>query len=95
MSDFIELPHDRTSTRGRNRIIFLVVSALAILLGLRIGLSYWVNLLWFQSLGYGQVFWKSAGLQISVFVFFALSTFLILYGAFSAIRRMRARMDIG
>jgi uncharacterized protein len=53
----------------------------------RIGLSYWVDLLWFQSLGYGEVFWKSIALQIAYFVFFAGTTFLILYGAFSAIRR--------
>jgi uncharacterized protein len=53
----------------------------------RIGLSYWVDLLWFRSLGYGEVFWKSTGLQIADFMVFAGTTFLILYGAFSAIRR--------
>ncbi len=50
-------------------------------------MSYWVDLLWFQSLGYGEVFWKSLGLQIADFVVFAGTTFLILYGAFSAIQR--------
>jgi len=33
------------------------------------------------------VFWKSLGLQIAVFAVFAGTTFLVLYGAFSAIRR--------
>jgi uncharacterized protein len=50
-------------------------------------LAYWVDLLWFESLGYGGVFWKSASLQIIDFVFFAGTTFLILYGAFSVLRR--------
>ncbi len=50
-------------------------------------MSSWVDLLWFRSLGYGEVFWKSAGLQIADFVFFAGTTFLVLYGAFSALRR--------
>ena len=53
----------------------------------RIGLAYWVDLLWFESLGYGGVFWKSASLQIIDFVFFSGTTFLILYGAFSVLRR--------
>jgi len=61
--------------------------ALGVFLCGRIGLSYWVDLLWFQSLGYGEVFSKLLGLQIAAFVVFAGTTFLILYGAFSAIRR--------
>ena len=65
----------------------MISLALGIFLCGRIGLSYWVDLLWFQSLGYGEVFWKSLGLQIADFVVFAGTTFLILYGAFSAIRR--------
>jgi uncharacterized membrane protein (UPF0182 family) len=65
----------------------LISLALGVFLCGRIGLSYWVDLLWFQSLGYGEVFWKSLGLQIADFVVFAGTTFLILYGAFSAIRR--------
>jgi len=65
----------------------LIALALGVFLCGRIGLSYWVDLLWFQSLGYGEVFWKSIGLQIVDFVVFAGTTFLILYGAFSAIRR--------
>jgi uncharacterized membrane protein (UPF0182 family) len=60
---------------------------LGVLLCGRIGLSYWVDLLWFQSLGYGEMFWKSVRLQSADFAFFAVTTFLILYGAFSAIWR--------
>jgi uncharacterized membrane protein (UPF0182 family) len=50
-------------------------------------LSYWVDLLWFQSLGFGDVYWKTMGLQVASFVVFAVVTFLFLYCAFSAIRR--------
>lgn len=87
LPDFIGSPQHRGSTWGRRAIFFLAVLALGVFVCGRIGLSYWVDLLWFQSLGYGQVFWTSAGLQIMSFVFFAVATFLILYGAFSAIRR--------
>src|SRR5271154_5971912 len=87
LPDFIESPQHRSSTGGRRRIILLTALALGVFVCGRIGLSYWVDLLWFQSLGYGEVFWKSLGLQIADFVFFAGTTFLILYGAFSAIRR--------
>jgi uncharacterized protein len=87
LPDFIESPHRRTSTSGRRRVLYLIALALGVFLCGRIGLSSWVDLLWFQSLGYGEVFWKSLGLQIADFVFFAGATFLILYSAFSAIRR--------
>ena len=87
LPDFIESPQHRNSAPGRRRVILLTTFALAVFVGGRIGLSYWVDLLWFRSLGYGDVFWKSTGLQIADFVVVAGATFLILYGAFSAIRR--------
>jgi uncharacterized membrane protein (UPF0182 family) len=86
LPDFIDSTQHRSSTWGRG-IFFLAALALGVLFCGRIGLSYWVDLLWFESLGYGEVFWKSASLQIIDFVFFAGATFLILYGALSAIRR--------
>jgi uncharacterized protein len=87
LPDFIDSPQHRSSAWRRRGILALAAFALAVFVCGRIGLSYWVDLLWFQSLGYGEVFWKSAGLQITDFVVFAGITFLILYGAFSAIRR--------
>ena len=87
LPDFIESPQHRSSTGGRRKIIFLAALVLGVFVCGRIGLSYWVDLLWFRSLGYGEVFWKSVGLQIAAFMVFAGTTFLILYGAFSAIRR--------
>ena len=87
MPEFIDPPQHRSATRGRRRVFLLAVLVLGILWCGRTALSYWVDLLWFQSLGYGEVFWRSIGLQAADFVFFAAATFLILYGAFSAIRR--------
>ena len=69
LPDFIDSPQHRSSAWGRRRIIFLAALALGIFLSGRVGLSYWVDLLWFQSLGYGEVFWKSMGLQVADFVF--------------------------
>jgi len=85
--EFIDPPQHRSATRGRRRVFLLAVLVLVILWCGWTALSYWVDLLWFQSLGYGEVFWKSIALQSADFAFFAVATFLILYGAFLAIRR--------
>ena len=67
-------------------MFFLIAVIAVIVLGGRTALSYWVDLLWFNSLGYGDVFWKARGLEWGIFaVFFAL-TFLILFGTFSALK---------
>jgi uncharacterized membrane protein (UPF0182 family) len=50
-------------------------------------LSYYVDALWFESLGYAQVFWKTLSLQSTVFITFTASTFLILCGAFLVLKR--------
>jgi uncharacterized membrane protein (UPF0182 family) len=68
-------------------VIFVVVIA-AILFGSRTALSYFVDALWFRSLGYGQVFWTSVGVQWGIFAGFALVTFLVLYSALWALRRL-------
>jgi uncharacterized protein len=86
LPSFIGSPQQRTSARWRRRLL-LIVLAFGIFLAGRIALSYWVDLLWFQSLGFGDVYWKTIGLQVASFVVFAVVTFLFLYCAFSAIRR--------
>ncbi len=74
--------------RRRGRRFFLI---LAILVGIlfvsRAALSYYVDVLWFGSLGYAEVFWKTLSLQWGVFAVFAAATFLILYGSFLALKR--------
>src|SRR4029077_5956462 len=53
----------------------------------RTALSYYVDALWFGSLGYGDVFRKTLTLQWTVFAAFFAATFLLLYGWLLALRR--------
>src|SRR5271169_1013498 len=70
------------------RLFFLVLAILAIVIfSSRTALSYYVDALWFASLGYGDVFRKTITLQWAVFAAFFALTFLILYGWFLALRR--------
>ncbi|MFZ0806824.1 MAG: UPF0182 family protein [Candidatus Sulfotelmatobacter sp.] len=76
-------PHRR---RGR-RFFFILAILVGILFVGRSVLSYYVDVLWFGSLGYADVFWKTLSLQWGVFAAFAVATFLILYGSFLALKR--------
>src|SRR5437667_4751459 len=87
MPESIDWPSMR-APRRRRRFLLLVIAALAVIvLGGRAALSYYVDLLWFDSLGYRDVFWKTLGLQWGIFTAFAAATFLILYGSFLALKR--------
>jgi uncharacterized protein len=76
----------RQPPRRRKFWLILVLLAL-ILFGSRTALSYYVELLWFDSLGYADVFRKMLSLQWAAFAAFFAATFLILYGWFLALRR--------
>ena len=76
------------SGRRRRRLFVIAGILFVLLIAARTGLSDWVDLLWFESLGYGAVFWKTLGLQVGVFAIFATVTFLLLYGVFFALRRL-------
>jgi uncharacterized protein len=72
----------------RRRRFFVILGLLAIIIfGSRTALSYYVDALWFGSLGYGDVFRKTLSLQWAVFAAFFGGTFLILFGWFLALRR--------
>jgi uncharacterized protein len=73
--------------RHRRRFFLLVLAVLAVVFGGRTALSYYVDVLWFESLGYRDVFWKTLGLQWGIFTAFAAATFLILFGSFLALKR--------
>ena len=79
----------RVQARPRRRRRFLLILAVlaVIFFGGRAALSYYVDVLWFGSLGYGDVFWKTLSLQWGIFTAFAAATFLILYGSFLALKR--------
>ncbi|MGC1618762.1 MAG: UPF0182 family protein [Candidatus Acidiferrum sp.] len=68
-------------------IVVLAVIAVAVFGGQTV-LSYFVDDLWFGSLGFREVFTKMLSLQWTVFAVFAVATFLILYGMILALKRM-------
>jgi uncharacterized membrane protein (UPF0182 family) len=72
----------------RRRLFFLVLAIVAIVIfSSRTALSYYVDALWFGSLGYGEVFRRTLSLQWAVFAVFFAVTFLFLYGWILALRR--------
>jgi uncharacterized membrane protein (UPF0182 family) len=73
--------------RSRRRFFVILAVLVASLFGTRTALSYYVDALWFGSLGYADVFWKTLSLQWGIFTVFAAATFLILYGSFLALKR--------
>jgi uncharacterized protein len=72
--------------RRRPNLIVIVVALIAAAYGASATLSYYVESLWFQSLGYASVFWTRLDLQVAIFSAFAVVTFAALYGAFRALR---------
>ncbi len=88
MPESIDWPTTHPARPRRRRRFLLILAVLAgIFFGGRTALSYYVDVLWFGSLGYGQVFWKTLSLQWGAFTAFAAATFLILYGSFLALKR--------
>ena len=86
MPDYIDWPQTNPPRRRRRLLIIAIAFVLCIVFGGRTALSYWVDLLWFRALGYAEVYWKTLSLQWGVFTAFAAATFVILYGAYSALK---------
>jgi hypothetical protein len=87
MSKSIDWPRSNPPRRVRRRFLLILALIAAIAFGSRTALSYYVDVLWFKSLGYGEVFWKTLSLRCAVFAAFAAATFFILYGSFLALKR--------
>ena len=87
MPESIDWPRMRSQQPHRRRFVLILVVLAVIFFGGRAALSYYVDVLWFRSLGYGDVFWKTLDLEWGVFAGFAATTFLILYGSFLALKR--------
>jgi uncharacterized membrane protein (UPF0182 family) len=83
MAETIDWPRRPKRRRGR-LVLGLLVAVLILSAGTT--LSYYVEALWFSSLGYIDVFWKTLNLQSAVFIGTAVITFLVLYGAFRALK---------
>jgi uncharacterized protein len=74
--------------RRRGGLFVLALFAAVVLSG-GTALSYYVEALWFESLGYSAVFWKTLNFQSAVFLGFALATFVAAYGAFLVLKPER------
>jgi uncharacterized membrane protein (UPF0182 family) len=90
MPETINWPMRSKPGRTRLLVYLFLAAVILILIGGRTAISYWVDLLWFRSLGYASVFWKTWGLEWGTFAAFAVLTFLILFGAFLALRHSHA-----
>src|SRR2546421_11483820 len=87
MPESIDWPSMR-APRRRRRFLLLVIAALAVIvLGGRAALSYYVDLLWFDLVGYRDVVWKTLCLQWGIFTAFVAATFFILFGSFFVLKR--------
>jgi uncharacterized membrane protein (UPF0182 family) len=82
------LEASRKPSRSRRNLCILIAALVALFLGALSLLSYWVDLLWFQSLGYADVFWRTNVLKIGIFAAFFVLTFAILFLAFKGLKRM-------
>jgi uncharacterized protein len=76
------------SPRPRRRQFLLWVVLVAVLIiASGTAISYYVELLWFRSLGYQAIFRKTLSLQWTVFAVFFAATFLIVYGWFLVLKK--------
>ena len=73
--------------RSYRWLLILIILFVALVLSARTAVSYYVDALWFSSLGYGEVFWKTWMTQWLVFAVFTAATFLILQLSFLALKR--------
>jgi hypothetical protein len=80
-------PPHQARPRRRRRFLLILAVLIGIIFVVRTALSYYVDVLWFESLGYSDVFWKTTGLQWGIFTAFTAATFLIVYGSFLALKR--------
>ena len=73
--------------QNRRTLIVVAIILLILAFSARTIISYYVDSLWFASLGYISVFWKSLGYQWAAFGLSFVATFAIIYTWFTAIRR--------
>jgi uncharacterized membrane protein (UPF0182 family) len=87
MAETIDWPPPRPPKR-RGRLFFLAL-LVALLFGGGTSLTYYVDALWFASLGFSAVFWKTLNLQAMIFIGFGGATLAVLYGSFLALKPAR------
>jgi uncharacterized membrane protein (UPF0182 family) len=67
----------------------LIALVVLVLLSASALISMYVNALWFGSLGYSQLFWKTLAVKAGLFAGFLVVTTLLLGGIFTALRPRR------
>src|SRR5438045_8335227 len=87
MAETIDWPPPRRAKRRGGLVLLAIVAA--VLFGGGTALSYYVDALWYDSLGFAAVFWKTLNLQAVIFIGFFAITFVVLYGAFLALKPER------
>jgi uncharacterized membrane protein (UPF0182 family) len=80
------LRYSRPPQQRRPFLTIVVVLSLVVIACWAV-LSYYVDALWFKSIGYGDVFWRTLTFEWIVFAVFAAATFIILYGLLLALKR--------
>ena len=78
--------HRDRSSRSRRTLLFVLIIVAVLLFSTRTIISYYVDSLWFASLGYSSVFWRTLGYEWLSFALAFAATFAILYAWFSALR---------
>jgi uncharacterized membrane protein (UPF0182 family) len=86
MAETIDWQPRRPPPRRRRGRLFVFAALFLLLVGGGTLLSYYVDALWFGSLGFADVFWKTLRLQSQIFTLFFVATFLLLYGAFRLLK---------
>src|SRR3954470_19417856 len=81
--DTIDLPRRRPA---RRRVLLVLVLLGVLLFGTETALSYYVDALWFEALGFGDVFWKTLNFQGAILLVVGTVTFAVLFGAFRALK---------
>jgi uncharacterized membrane protein (UPF0182 family) len=69
-------------------LLWIVLAIFVIVFSARTSVSYFVDSLWFSSLGYSEVFWRTLDFKWIAFAIPSILTFLILFAWFSALRRV-------
>jgi len=78
---------NQQKSKPRARLWMLLVVVALLFGGARTVLSGWVDLLWFDSLGFSSVFWRSRIMEWGSFAIFGLLTFAVLYSVFRLLLR--------
>jgi uncharacterized protein len=84
----VDWPPPPRKPQRRGRLVVLALLAVVVL-GAGTALSYYVDALWYQSLGFSDVFWTTLNIRSAVFAGFVAATFIVLYGSFVAFKPPR------